>query len=101
MKFVGESHGIGERLPLALAAGDTITTEWTWNNTAAQEVTYGERTTGYSIRYRFPGDGVEFCSQGPLGCVDPASRQPDEPAREFPCDLGPHRLARRLRQGAR
>ena len=52
--------------PLALAAGDTITTECTWNNTTAQAVTYGESSTTemcYSILYRYPGDGVEFCSQ--------------------------------------
>jgi hypothetical protein len=52
--------------PIQLAAGDTITTECTWNNTTAQAVTYGESSTTemcYSILYRYPGDGSEFCTQ--------------------------------------
>ncbi|MDB4960876.1 MAG: hypothetical protein JWP01_875 [Myxococcales bacterium] len=52
--------------PILLAVGDTITTECTWNNTTSQTVTYGESSTTemcYSILYRYPGDGGEFCTQ--------------------------------------
>ena len=52
--------------PIQLAAGDTITTECTWNNTTAATVTYGESSTTemcYSILFRYPGDGDEFCTQ--------------------------------------
>jgi len=50
--------------PIQIAAGDTITTECTWNNTTAAPVTYGESSTTemcYSIMYRYPDDDDEFC----------------------------------------
>jgi hypothetical protein len=50
--------------PIAMAAGDTITTTCTWNNTSAAVVTYGESSTTemcYSIMYRYPRQADEFC----------------------------------------
>jgi hypothetical protein len=51
--------------PLTLNAGDTITTECTWNNTTDQTVTWGESSTTemcFSILYRYPVvSGPEFC----------------------------------------
>lgn len=43
--------------PIALAAGDTVTTECTWNNTTGATVTWGESSTTemcYSILLRYP-----------------------------------------------
>lgn len=51
---------------IKLAAGDTITTECTWNNTTNQTVGYGESSTTemcYSILYRYPRGTDEFCTQ--------------------------------------
>lgn len=52
--------------PITLAAGDTITTDCTWNNTSANTLTYGESSDTemcYSILFRYPDDGREFCEQ--------------------------------------
>lgn len=54
--------------PIALAAGDTITTECTWNNTTNTTVTYGESSTTemcYSILLRYPSSISDdaFCNQ--------------------------------------
>lgn len=52
--------------PIALAAGDTITTDCTWNNTSAATLGYGESSDTemcYSILFRYPDDGREFCEQ--------------------------------------
>jgi len=51
---------------IALAAGDKITTECTWNNTTSGVVGYGESSTTemcYSILYRYPRGTEEFCTQ--------------------------------------
>jgi hypothetical protein len=50
--------------PIAMDAGDTITTTCTWNNTSSSVVTYGESSTTemcYSIMYRYPRQADEFC----------------------------------------
>lgn len=52
--------------PIALAPGDTITTECTWNNTTASPIGYGESSDTemcYSILFRYPDDGREFCER--------------------------------------
>ncbi|MBK9034904.1 MAG: hypothetical protein IPL61_27180 [Myxococcales bacterium] len=51
---------------IELAPGDTITTECTWNNTTGATITYGESSDTemcYSILFRYPDDGREFCEQ--------------------------------------
>ena len=52
--------------PVQLKAGDSITTECTWNNTTPQSVSWGESSTTemcFSILYRFPAKtGQEFCT---------------------------------------
>lgn len=50
--------------PVEMAAGDSITTECTFNNTTAGTVGWGESSTTemcFSILYRFPARGGEFC----------------------------------------
>jgi hypothetical protein len=50
--------------PITLDAGDTITSECTWNNTTDNTVTYGESSTTemcYSILFRYPAQSEEFC----------------------------------------
>ena len=50
--------------PITLDAGDTITSECTWNNTTNDTVTYGESSTTemcYSILFRYPAQTEEFC----------------------------------------
>jgi hypothetical protein len=51
--------------PLALAPGDSITTQCTWNNTKSVSVGWGESSElemCFSIMYRYPAqDGSEFC----------------------------------------
>ncbi len=50
--------------PIQLAPGDTIQTECTWNNTTAATIGYGESSDTemcYSILFRYPDDGQEFC----------------------------------------
>lgn len=52
--------------PIALGAGDSITTECTWNNTTSQSVSWGESSTTemcFSILYRYPArSGEAFCN---------------------------------------
>lgn len=51
--------------PIALEAGDTITTECTWNNTTGVDVGWGESSESemcFSIMYRYPKGGGSFCS---------------------------------------
>ncbi|MEJ7597378.1 MAG: hypothetical protein WKG01_05665 [Kofleriaceae bacterium] len=50
--------------PITLAAGDTITSECTFNNTTGNAVGYGESSTTemcYSILFRYPAQAEEFC----------------------------------------
>ena len=50
--------------PIQLNPGDTITTECGFDNTSSATVTYGESSDTemcYSILFRYPDDGVEFC----------------------------------------
>jgi hypothetical protein len=52
--------------PLDVAAGDTIDTACTWNNTTNQTVQWGESSTTemcFSILYRYPRGTEEFCDQ--------------------------------------
>jgi hypothetical protein len=52
--------------PITLEAGDTITSECTWNNTTANTVSYGESSTTemcYSIVFRYPTQAGEFCTK--------------------------------------
>jgi hypothetical protein len=52
--------------PVAMQAGDKITTECTWNNTTPQTVSWGESSTTemcFSIMYRYPAQ-ADF---GPAG----------------------------------
>jgi hypothetical protein len=53
---------------ITLDAGDTLTTECTWNNTTSSTVTWGESSTTemcFSIMYRYPkvssADPFAFC----------------------------------------
>jgi hypothetical protein len=55
--------------PIALAPGDRVTTECTWNNTTSQNIGWGESSTTemcFSILYRYPaqndGGGFGFCT---------------------------------------
>ena len=50
--------------PIVLDAGDTITSECTWNNPTTATVGYGESSTTemcYSILFRYPAQSEEFC----------------------------------------
>ncbi|HVM11067.1 MAG TPA: hypothetical protein VM638_01140 [Actinomycetota bacterium] len=50
--------------PIAMGAGDTITTECTWNNTTTQTVEWGESSNEemcFSILYRWPAQAATFC----------------------------------------
>lgn len=61
-----EHQQIAMFAPIQLHAGDTITTECTWNNTTAATLHYGESSDTemcYSILFRYPDDGREFCEQ--------------------------------------
>jgi len=53
--------------PIALGAGDSITTECTWNNTTSSSVTWGESSTTemcFSIMYRYPAQSNQgVCGQ--------------------------------------
>ena len=55
--------------PISMNAGDTITTECTWNNTTPDTVGWGESSTAemcFSILYRYPAQsgagGIGICS---------------------------------------
>ncbi len=56
--------------PIAMAAGDTVTTECTWENTTAELVGWGESSNAemcFSIMYRYPATGSSsvggFCTE--------------------------------------
>ena len=51
--------------PIQLSPGDTIQTDCTWNNTTTATIGYGESSDTemcYSILFRYPDDGQEFCN---------------------------------------
>lgn len=61
-----DHQGVLSFEPIALAAGDKITTECTWMNTTTSTVGHGESSDTemcYSIMYRFPRGDEEFCTQ--------------------------------------
>jgi len=59
-----EHQAVETFTPIAMNAGDKITTTCTWNNTTGANLVYGESSDTemcYSIMYRWPKQSQEFC----------------------------------------
>ena len=62
--YAFDEQRISPVAPIALAAGDTVTTTCTWNNTGSTTVGFGSSSDTemcFSILFRYPATGGGYC----------------------------------------